>query len=142
MRNFLIASTAAAGLLVTAATAQTGGRPLTATLTGEAEVPRTGDLDGTGQARVTVNPGKGQICYRLQVRGIATATAAHIHEAPEGEAGPVVVTLMAPTNGSSSGCATVDRAEALEILKNPSEYYVNVHNAEFPGGALRGQLGK
>jgi hypothetical protein len=36
----------------------------------------------------------------------------------------------------------VDRAEAKEILKNPADYYVNVHNAEFPLGALRGQLSK
>jgi hypothetical protein len=31
---------------------------------------------------------------------------------------------------------------AKNILKNPSFHYVNVHNAEFPNGALRGQLSK
>jgi hypothetical protein len=36
---------------------------------------------------------------------------------------------------------TVSREEARDIVKNPENYYVNVHNAEFPGGALRGQLG-
>ncbi len=141
MRNFLIASTAAFGLLVTAATAQTGGRPLTATLTGEAEVPVLGDPDGTGTARVTVNPGLGRICYTLQVSGIMPATAAHIHEAPAGEPGPVVQNLMAPTSGRSSGCVT-NRDLARDLLRNPEDYYVNVHNAEFPGGALRGQLSK
>jgi hypothetical protein len=141
MRTFLIASTAAVGLLVTTATAQTGGRPLTATLTGAAEVPVLGDPDGTGTARITVNPGLGRICYTLQVSRIAPATAAHIHEAPEGEAGDVVQGLMAPASGRSSGCVT-NRNLARELLRNPEDYYVNVHNAEFPGGALRGQLGK
>jgi hypothetical protein len=54
----------------------------------------------------------------------------------------VVVPLAPPTGGSSSGCAEVSRELALAILKSPSDYYVNVHNAEFPAGALRGQLSK
>jgi Cu/Zn superoxide dismutase len=141
MRTLLIASTAAAALLVTAATAQTGGRPLTATLTGEAEVPVPGDPDGTGTARVTVNPGTGRVCYTIRVSGIAPATMAHIHEAPEGEPGPVVQGLNAPTSGSSSGCF-INRELARELLSSPEDYYVNVHNVPFGGGALRGQLGK
>ena len=119
-----------------------GGRLLTTTLTGEQEVPVPGDPDGIGFATVTVNPGQGVLCYELSVSGIAPATAAHIHEAPPGEAGPVVVTLEPPTDGSSDGCVEVDRAEAEDILKNPADYYVNIHNAEYPAGALRGQLSK
>ena len=142
MRNLLIATTAALGLVATGAIAQTGGRPLTATLSGADEVPGPGDPDGRGNARVTVNPGKGEICYTLKVSGIEPARAAHIHDGDKGTAGPVVVTLTAPTSGTSSGCATVSREQALEILKDPSDYYVNVHNAAYPGGAVRGQLGK
>jgi len=41
----------------------------------------------------------------------------------------------------SSGCADVDRALALDILRNPDASFVNVHNAEFSAGAVRGQLG-
>ncbi len=122
--------------------ADQGGRLLTTTLTGAEEVPGPGDPDGTGFAAVTVNPGKGLVCYELSVSGIAPAAAAHIHEAPFGEVGDVVVGLAPPTDGSSSGCATVDRALAKEILKNPADYYVNVHNAEYPAGAIRGQLSK
>ena len=148
MRPRLIAFLAAitgAALLATAAlggVAQAGGRPLTALLSGAAEVPGPGDPDGTGTARITVNPGLGQICFSLTVTNIAPATAAHIHEAPAGEAGPVVVGLTPPTGGSASGCVVVDRAQALAILQNPSAYYVNVHNAPYPGGAVRGQLSK
>lgn len=143
MRNILIASTAL-GILATGAlaqTGQTGGRPFTATLTGEAEVPGPGDPDGSGQARVTVNRGTGNICYVISVSGIAPARMAHIHEAPEGESGPVVQGLAAPTSGRSSGCVN-NKELAVEILRNPEDYYVNVHNGEYPAGAVRGQLGK
>jgi hypothetical protein len=122
--------------------ADQGGRQLTTTLTGEQEVPVKGDLDGIGSATVTVNPGQGVLCYELSVSGIAPATAAHIHEAPVGVAGPVVKDLLPPTNGSSSDCIDVGRTLAKEILKNPADYYVNLHNADFPGGALRGQLSR
>ena len=115
---------------------------MTANLTGEAEVPVTGDLDGSGTANVRVNPGQECLSYDLDVEGIAPAKAAHIHEAPAGVAGPVVEELEAPTDGSSSGTNSIDREEAKDIVKNPEEYYVNVHNEEFPGGALRGQLSK
>ena len=119
-----------------------GGRPLTTNLTGAAEVPGPGDPDGAGMARITVNPGQEEICFELSVSGIAPARAAHIHFAPAGQAGPVVVGLTPPTTGSSSGCVPVSRELARAIIKNPENYYVNVHNAEFPAGALRGQLSK
>jgi CHRD domain-containing protein len=135
----LVAAVAVAG---TAGAIEAGGRSLSATLTGAAEVPGPGDPDGAGTAALTVNPGLGQICYELTVSGIAPATAAHIHLGAVGVAGPVVVPLAPPTGGSSSGCAEVSRELALAILKHPSDYYVNVHNAEFPAGAVRGQLAK
>ena len=137
----LAGSVVAAPLVAVPAVAADGGKKLSAELTGEAEVPGPGDEDGTGSASVRVNIGQRQVCYTLKVSGIAPATMAHIHEAPEGQAGPVVVGLMAPTSGESSGCVTVTRELAKEILKDPADYYVNVHNAEFPGGAVRGQLG-
>jgi hypothetical protein len=118
------------------------GRPLAATLTGAAEVPGPGDADGTGVAQLRLNQGQGTICYRLSVSGIEPATAAHIHVGAAGVAGGPVVTLNPPTNGSSDGCVTVDRALIKAIRKEPGNYYVNVHNAAFPAGAVRGQLGR
>jgi len=132
----------AAALLATPALSQTGGRKLQTSLSGAVEVPGPGDTDGRGAATVTVNPGKNQICYTLSVRNIDRATGAHIHEAAPGAAGPVVVPLKAPSTGSANGCVTVARELAMEILKTPSDYYVNVHNAAFPAGAVRGQLAK
>ena len=119
-----------------------GGRPLTAVLTGAAERPGPGDPDGSGTAHLRVNPGAEQVCVDLVVQDVAPATAAHIHEAPVDAPGPVVVTLAPPTDGTSSGCYDVDRALARDILQNPGDYYVNVHNAEYRAGAVRGQLSR
>ena len=119
-----------------------GGQPLTATLTGAAEVPGPGDADGSGTAKVTLNHGKGQICYELTVANIGTATAAHLHTGASDVAGPVLVGLETPADGSSDGCVNVDKDKIKEIMDNPAGYYINVHNAEFPDGAVRGQLSK
>jgi len=141
MRTILATTMFAAGLALAAtAAADNGGRPLSATMTGEAEAPGPGDPDGSGTAEFRVNPGQGEVCYTLTVSDIAPATAAHIHRAPPGAPGPVVVPLAAPTSGTSSGCASVDRALAQELIRNPGAFYVNVHNAPHPGGAVRGQL--
>ena len=139
----LLAATAAVALaMATPGLAQDGGRPLSAHLTGAAEKPNPGDPDGGGHAHVTVNVGQAQVCWQLMVEQIAPATMAHIHKAPADASGPVVVKLDAPSAGKSSGCAAADAAVVKDILQNPGAYYVNVHNAEFPGGAVRGQLGK
>jgi hypothetical protein len=125
------------------AVADHGGRPLSTELTGAAEVP-AGDPAGSGMATITVNPGQEEVCWEIKAAGIdLPATAAHIHVGAVGTAPPnnVVVTLSAPdASGFSSGCTTVDRHLVLEILKNPENYYVNVHNEDFPTGAIRGQL--
>lgn len=130
-------------VLATGVTAAMGGRPLSTELTGAAEVPGPGDPDGSGSASLTLNQGLGQICYELSVTGIAPATAAHIHFGASDVAGPVVVHLDSPADGTSSGCVEdVDSELIKAIRQSPGNYYVNVHNAEFKAGALRGQLGK
>ncbi len=106
-------------------------------------MPGPGDPDGSGTAAITLNQGTGEVCFELTVSDIAPAVAAHIHVAPVGVAGPVVVTLTPPTSGSSSGCVTGADSELIKAIRqDPSAYYVNVHNAEFPAGAVRGQLSK
>ena len=113
---------------------------LKAALSGAAEVP-AGDPDGTGAATVTIDSAKGQVCFTLSVSGIDTATMAHIHKGAVGVSGPVAVALDPPATGSSKGCKAVAADVIAAILAAPSDYFVNVHNAAFPSGALRGQLG-
>ena len=141
MKVFISFAAVLAGLAFVTA-AQAGGRPLEASLTGAAEVPGPGDPDGSGEAFLTLNQGQGEICFQLSVSDIAPATAAHIHRGAEGVPGPVVVGLAPPTTGFSSGCVSVDRDLVKEIRHNPAGFYVNVHNAPFPAGAIRGQLGR
>ncbi|MDQ6797956.1 MAG: CHRD domain-containing protein [Actinomycetota bacterium] len=126
---------AVAGAVPASAAAQT----FTAHLTGSQE-PSGGDPTATGTARVTVDSATGRICYVLTVSGLDHPTAAHIHEAPPGVAGPVVAPLQTPVNGRSAGCTTVAKSEARDIVLHPEDHYVNVHNAMFPAGAIRGQL--
>ena len=144
-KTLLASFAASAALIATAAIAQPvqGGAKFKTTLTGAAEVPGPGDPDGRGEAEIIVNPGKSQICWVINVRDIEPASAAHIHLGAAGSAPPnnVVLGLSAPTDGDSEGCETVTRALADAIRKSPGNYYVNVHNAAYPAGALRGQLG-
>lgn len=133
---------AAAVSLVLSQQTEHGGRPITATLTGAAEVPGPGDPDGAGSFKATINPGQGQVCYELTVSNIDTPNAAHIHTGGPKDAGPILVPLKTPENGSSKDCLSIEKDKLQEMIKDPSGYYVNVHNAEFKDGAVRGQLSK
>ena len=143
MKLSIIALAAAGLAFAGAAGAQEGGRPLSAHLTGAAEKPNPGDPDGAGHATFRINVGQKQVCYDLMVEKIAAATMAHIHKGGPDAAGPPVVTLTTPgADGKAKGCATADEAVVKDIMQNPAGYYVNVHNAEFRPGAIRGQLSK
>ncbi len=141
MRKLLVVLGAVA-LMLAAVPAMAGGRPLTAELTGATEVPNPGDPDGSGFAAVTLNQGLGEVCFDITVEGVDPIAAAHIHDAPAGLPGPVVVNFDVLANGLSGCVSGVDADLIKDIRQNPGEYYVNVHNPAFPGGALRGQLSK
>jgi hypothetical protein len=142
-RTLAIALSLAAALtaaLVLSGAATAAGRPMTVELTGAVEAPGPGDPDGTGTASFTFNPGTGEVCYDYTVTGVAPLTAAHIHLAPPGSPGPVVIPLPPSDANGGSGCVTADRELIVAILRDPGAYYFNVHNADFPAGALRAQL--
>ena len=136
-------------MMALSANALAGGKPLFTTLSGAEESPSgVGDPDGTGTARLFLNSGKRQVCYKLTWENLdGVVQRAHIHEAPAGENGGIVVSLFEGQSfagtGSASGCDIGDatRAEIKRIRKNPSAFYVNIHDDVRPGGAIRGQLG-
>lgn len=138
---FAIAALAAAATPQSHQTATTGGAKLRATLTGAAEVP-PGDKDATGSFTATLNPGDDQLCYELKADKFNTPTAAHIHQGAVGQNGGPVVMLEPPKAGMSNACIAVAADLAAKLMQHPENYYVNVHNAAFPNGGLRGQLAK
>lgn len=138
---------------------------LEAELNGREEVPAdgsnkaiVGDPNGKGKAYVFgIDDDPKTLCYAvLDVRNVAeldqapgNGRAAHIHEGERGTNGPVVANLAWPQNGQAADCLTEGEAGKFptgeagivqRILKNPMKFYVNVHNSEFPNGAIRGQL--
>lgn len=141
-KTMLVAAAIALIGILTFGGAALAGTMLTASLSGANEVPGPGDLDGSGTADLNLIPKKERICYTLTVENIEPATMAHIHKGASTEAGPILKGLKAPTDGDSQGCVRLARAKVMKIKNNPSGYYVNVHNGDFPNGAVRGQLSK
>jgi hypothetical protein len=134
-------------LAATPAFADDGGVKLTTALTGAQEAPGPGDPDATGTATLRLNPGLGEVCFDVSWANVdGEVFASHIHVAPAGSPGPIVVTLFTGSfagTDSMSGCVTADRDLIKAIIQDPAAYYVNVHSRpDFPGGAIRGQLGK
>jgi hypothetical protein len=110
-------------------------------MTGLQEIPGPGDPDGNGTVELRAMPGSGQVCWNLYARAIDPATAAHVHRGGAGVAGPPVVTLTTPdANGRSQGCAAIDQELARHMVLAAQDFYVNVHTAAYPQGAIRGQL--
>jgi hypothetical protein len=105
-----------------------------------ANEPGGGDPDGAGLARVEINDTTNTICTDLEIRQINAVTAAHIHRGALGVNGPPVVTLDAPDDNDSDDCDEASDALVDEIRNNPGGFYVNVHTADYPNGAIRGQL--
>ena len=108
-----------------------------AILTGAAESP-AGDSDGAGFAVVTIDGTT--VRYSVFHQNIGTPTDAHIHIGAAGSNGVVVVPFNAST--LTNGTTTISSELASQINANPAGYYVNVHTAAFPAGAIRGQLAR
>jgi CHRD domain len=117
-----------------------GGKVLKAKLNGANEVPPA-DPDGRGKAAVKVLPRFGAVCFDLKWEKIGPPTMAHIHKGAKGVNGPVVVLFFENSQVKKTGCTDgLDQKLLRDIKRHPSQYYVNIHNDEFPPGAIRGQL--
>ena len=117
-------------------------------LLGRNEVPEPGkkvnDRDGLAVAKFRIHGDR--FSYWVQWKKTGKPTAFHIHKGKAGKNGPVVIDLL--SNGkirgnTSFGSVRVKDAALLKgIKKNPKNWYANLHTAQFPDGAVRGQLHK
>ena len=154
-----IALVLAASLFALSSTVLARPQNYVAVLSGGEEVPAV-DTTARGQAHFQLSHDGTELRYRLIVANIEDVTMAHIHIAPPGANGPVVVWLYpdAPppqpipgrTNGVlATGVITADNlvgdlaGEGLDALIAHFEddnAYVNVHTDAFPAGEVRGQI--
>jgi hypothetical protein len=145
----LIAAFAATLAFAGVALAGNGGRPLSTPMSGAEEAPGPGDPNATGEADLRLNQGRHRICFELSWANVdGTVFAAHIHQAPVGVPGPIVVPLFegvsfAGTDEFSDCVFGIDKGLIKDIRQHPDDYYVNVHSTPgFTAGAVRGQLEK
>lgn len=113
---------------------------LAATLTGTNE-PAGGAKAGGGGFTVETDPETNDFCYKLWVDKSIKPTMAHVHSGEAGSNGPVVVALEV-TGEKDDMCIAVDKDKLQPLVDKPEAFYVNVHTADFPSGAIRGQLAK
>ncbi len=105
------------------------------------EVP-AGSSEATGLATFNLSKQGNEVNYYVVVEGLTgPIQMAHLHEAPAGENGPVIVNLMSGIDGNViSGSFDPTEFDGLLEAMNAGEIYINVHTAANPGGEIRGQL--
>jgi hypothetical protein len=161
MKRLLCGAAVAAALLFSATPSSAQVVNMTATLGGGEETTATpgvlGILTGAvGTATVSVDAANEEIAVTLQLFNFSTGTTAgHIHVAPRGVAGPVVINFPIPTGRTGDlplsfrvgPAAFVPRPEigintfqdAVQAIVGGGAY-VNIHSSQFPAGEVRGQL--
>jgi hypothetical protein len=111
-------------------------------LAGANEIPGPGDADLSGTATVYLRTESNEVCVDLSLQRVTSqATGAAIYRATAGQTGAPVISLIAPNAaGLSSTCVAVDPALMQEFINSPQNFYISVQNANFPNGAVRGQM--
>ncbi|MEU8952314.1 CHRD domain-containing protein [Streptomyces sp. NPDC048489] len=107
--------------------------------------PATGDKDGHALGLMRIQGNK--VSYAFAFTGIDTPTLGHLHKGPKGVNGDVKIPFfmkkLADGNKFTLGTVTVNDQSLLDSIKaDPAGFYFNLHTAEFPGGATRGQAYK
>ena len=118
--------------------------PLSARLTGAQEVPANAST-AKGTLEGIFDPFSRVIAFRFEYSGLtANASASHFHIGAAGTNGPVSIDFVSQgfQTGSTSGeyvkVLTLTQVQADALIAG--RIYVNIHNASFPGGEIRGQL--
>lgn len=111
---------------------------LSATMTAEEEMP-PGPAGAKGTAALKADPDTGEVCYKLTYNGPGKPGAAHIHKGAKGLTGGVVIDLKIAEKGLEA-CVPADPAAVKAVVADPAGHYVNIHTADYPAGAVRGQL--
>lgn len=104
----------------------------------------SGDSDGSGHGTLSLDSETGRVIWGFYYADIAAPTAMHIHHGAAGESGGVTLPLNIESKlgeGALTGRVVADLDLVREILAEPASFYVNIHNGDHPGGALRAQLG-
>ena len=162
LKTSLIATAAMLTVVALSSTAHAGhlNVVLETQLSGHDEVGTPGDPQAKARVQVFGIDGAANantLCYTIIVdhklaeldMAPGNGRAAHIHEGAKGANGPVVANLAWPQDGQAGDCIseategkfpTKEAGIVQRILKNPQNFYVNVHNSAFPAGAVRGQL--
>lgn len=105
-------------------------------------------LSGAEEVPPVSTPGSGSGSFRVAEDGTITGsvttkdvqgTMAHIHRAPKGQNGPIIVPLDKNGDSYSVPAGRKLTKEQLEDLKK-GNLYVNVHTNANKGGEVRGQL--
>lgn len=129
------------GLTASALSAQAFLWTIDADLSGLNEVPPNAS-PATGMSTGTYDDVTGLLTLHTMASGfVAPITAAHIHRAPAGVNGPVIVPLSGATGGTSymsNDTPTLSVSDGGLLLTGG--LYVNIHSSTFPGGEVRGQL--
>lgn len=136
-KRLVLAGLAVLVAVPTIAMAATSGT-VSAKLSGKVEIP-AGDSNGSGWVELNLDKSKGRTCWNFsKVKNIGAPQAAHVHKGKAGKVGPVAIPLG--NAFKAKGCIATPKAAISAVLANPSGFYVNVHNAAYPNGAIRGQL--
>lgn len=135
MRKALIGLATAAAF--TALPAHADINSFVAFMNGASEVPGPGDSDGFGIGSIAIDTSLNTVSWSFLLNSVALPlTLAHIHSGAAGVSGPVIVDF----SGQLSGANLFDADLAQITPTNAPNFYLNVHNTGFPGGAVRGQL--
>jgi hypothetical protein len=139
------------------------GQEFTARLLGSEEVPAV-QTNMTGKAEIALNGDETKAEFALSVRKGVRVTQSHIHCAPKGVNGPIVVFLagfhnrgwdvdgtwvenatatdanVIPPPAGSTCPQVINNLRDLAEAMRRGNTYVNVHTVAHPGGEIRGQL--